>query len=133
MDWKKKGALAVSVLGWAASGDLITAAPAQAADSTCADGYTCTWDGADFAGHKIVSRSTNACCTLDNYNFGWVTSYKNSNSANASIWMVGKTLETYTARTLPENGFSSDIGVHGLGAGGWLCLGNAVPQTVIVE
>ncbi|MFF0000332.1 hypothetical protein [Streptomyces avermitilis] len=57
---------------------------------------------------------------------------KNNNSANAAIWMVGMTLDPFMARTLPVNGFSSNRW-DGLGAGGWLCLGNAVPRTVIVD
>ncbi|GAA5708259.1 hypothetical protein Save01_09143 [Streptomyces avermitilis] len=30
---------------------------------------------------------------MDNYNFGWVTSHKYNNSANASIWMAGMMLD----------------------------------------
>ncbi|MEU6851376.1 peptidase inhibitor family I36 protein [Actinacidiphila alni] len=127
MHWKMRIASLTAALGITLGGSLAEAATASA-DTSCDWGYTCIWDGTNFTGHKIVSFSTNSCFWLGNYNFGWVTSYKNNNTVDASIWNPSATsLPGYKARNLPVGGFSSNINIDYLGADGWLCLGSATP------
>ncbi|WP_329084987.1 peptidase inhibitor family I36 protein [Streptosporangium sp. NBC_01469] len=130
MTWTKKAATAASALLFAAGGMLVTASPA-AADGPCPANRLCIWDQPGFGGDRIISGSTNACFTLRFHGpFDVIQSYDNNLSVNAIVWHTGAaTGNWYEARTLVKGGFSSNIGVSGLGAGysSKLCMGNASP------
>lgn len=126
-----KVAVTASMLTLTMNGSLMTA-PTAAAVGNCPSGYLCIYDESNFSGQKIVSASTNSCfdphAVVANWNY--IQSYANSNSVDAVVWHYSYADFTYKkARTLPAGGFSSNIGIGGLGGyyGDKVCMGNARP------
>ncbi|TDD28980.1 proteinase inhibitor I36 SMPI [Actinomadura sp. KC06] len=128
MRWKQKTASVAAVLACAAGGVVAGAAPAQA-DGPCPSGALCIWDQTSFQGNRILTRSTNACYRLGNYTFFGVDSYDSNLPVNGYIWHWQGGANWTRERTLVSGGFSSNIGVPGLGAlpDDYLCMGSATP------
>ncbi|MCH0541979.1 peptidase inhibitor family I36 protein [Streptomyces sp. MUM 203J] len=131
MSWKMKAAASASMLTLTMSGTLM-AAPTAAAAGNCPSGYLCVYDATKFSGNRIVSASTNSCfdphAVVANWNY--IRSYTNNNSVDAAVWHYSYADFTYKkVRTLPAGGFSSNIGIDGLGGqyGDKVCMGNARP------
>ncbi|MFJ8001428.1 peptidase inhibitor family I36 protein [Streptomyces sp. NPDC096310] len=128
MKWKTIAAFA-STLFCVAGGMLATAAPA-AADGPCPANRICIYDEINFRGNRILSGSTNACFSPQDFafTFGTIVSYDNNLPVNATVW--GIYIDGYHAdRTLVSGGFSSNIGIANLG--GYpldkVCMGAARP------
>lgn len=130
MNWKAKTATALSAVAIAVGGGLATA-PHAAAAGDCASGYLCVWDGANFTGHRIATASTRSCFDIlafsgEPHNFNYIVSYSSDLPVNAVVW--DRTGSGWvSARTLVAGGFSSNIGISGLGIIGAVCEGGQVP------
>ncbi|MCX4739199.1 peptidase inhibitor family I36 protein [Streptomyces antibioticus] len=129
MEWRKGIATAAAAVALVGGGTLATATPAQA-DGTCSSKSLCVWDGTNFSGQRVLTKSTNTCFNIGQFDFGYIRSYDNNLSVNGYVWQLrdgDSGLSYYRDRTLPAGGFSSDIGVDGLGGGlhSWICLGSA--------
>ncbi|MFG2627634.1 peptidase inhibitor family I36 protein [Streptomyces sp. NPDC048473] len=130
-NWKTRAATAITGFSLVTGGMLATA-PAAEAVGGCASGYLCIYDGSSFTGEKIVSASTNSCFTMKNFvDFDWIASYVNNLPVTATVWTASNELPygMSKARTLPAGGFSSKIGISGLGSDYYdqVCMGNAKP------
>ncbi|WP_079033367.1 peptidase inhibitor family I36 protein, partial [Streptomyces avermitilis] len=126
MMWKRIFATSAATLTLLGGSMLATAAPAQA-DGTCPSNALCIWDSTSFGGLRILTRSTNTCFNMGKFDFGYIRSYDNNLSVNGYVHNYAGSGVWYQARTLPAGGFSSDIGVPGLGglAEDWVCMGSA--------
>ncbi|CAM5710716.1 hypothetical protein SBADM41S_07511 [Streptomyces badius] len=64
------------------------------------------------------------------YDFDWIASYKNNLPVEAVVWVSHDKYPWFReARTFPAGGFSSRIGIAGLGGEYYdqVCMGNAKP------
>ena len=128
MSWRLKAATAISTIAMTVGGMLATA-PHAAAVGGCSSGYLCVYDGTDFTGDKIASASTNSCYDILAFtDFGYIRSYVSNLSVKALVWNYYASGGWTVARTLPAGGFSSDIGISGLGEYGAVCTGGQVPS-----
>ncbi|MEU2407739.1 peptidase inhibitor family I36 protein [Streptomyces sp. SM1P] len=127
--WTKRAATTVSGMALVA-GSLLAGAPSAQAAGACASDALCIYDGSSFTGKKISSRSTNSCFSTSSYDFDWIASYKNNLPVKAIVWVPHDKYPWFReARTFPAGGFSSRIGVDGLGGEYYdqVCMGNAKP------
>ena len=129
MKWKARTATALSAIALTVGGVLATAAPQAEAVSGCNSGTLCIWDGTNFTGHEITSRSTQWCYDILNFpDFGSIKSYKSNLPVNALVWDYTYGSGWHVSRTLVAGGFSSNIGVPNLGVIGAVCTGGATPS-----
>ncbi|GAB3992985.1 hypothetical protein GCM10029992_03460 [Glycomyces albus] len=127
MNLKRTLTSVICALGLAGGAVLATAAPAQA-DGPCPSGALCVYDRDDFGGDRILTRSTNSCFRVGavSDSFAEINSYDSNLSVNAYVWDYKGSGLYRVERTLVAGGFTSDIGLDGLGnAPDWICMGNA--------
>ncbi|MFE1292618.1 peptidase inhibitor family I36 protein [Streptomyces sp. NPDC058751] len=126
MNWKRLFSTAAATVTLVGGGMLATAAPAQA-DGNCPSNAACLWDATGFHGQRILTRSTNTCFAMGQFNFGDIRSYDNNLSVDGHLWSFDDNGEWGHHRTFVAGGFSSNIGVPGLGGQdpAWICMGSA--------